>query len=60
MLYSKEHYDLMESFEREFSHYRLNKEAKEMWPREAIYQDGQANALFLAYRRGYALGKTQA
>lgn len=60
MLFSKEHYDLMESFEREFSHFRLDKEAKELWPREVIYQDGRVNVLFLAYRRGYAFGKTQA
>ncbi len=56
-LRSKEHYDLMAQFEREFSHLRLDKEPKELWPKGNIYCHGDANALFLAYRRGYALGK---
>ena len=57
MLKSKEHYDLMAQFDREFRHARLDKESKELWPRGIVYQDGMVNELFLAYRRGYALGK---
>lgn len=56
MLKSKEHIDLIAMFEREFSG-RKDKEPKEMWPKGHIYQDGQLNELFLAYRRGYAFGK---
>lgn len=58
MLLTKEHYDLMAMFEREFKHRRLDKEAKALWPKGVIYQDGHTNELFLAYRRGYAHGKT--
>ena len=60
MLMTKEHYDLMAQFEREFKHFRLDKESKEYWPSGNVYQDGQVNNIFLAYRRGYALGKVAA
>lgn len=57
MLKTQEHYDLMAQFEREFKGRRLDKEAKDLWPMGRVYQDGQLNELFLAYRQGYALGK---
>lgn len=53
----KEHYDLMANFEKLFKHRRLDKEDKAMWPKGVVYQDGEVNQLFLAYRHGYALGK---
>lgn len=53
---SKEHYDLMAQFEQEFSHRRTDKEDKARWAKGNVYQDGTTNELFLAYRRGYALG----
>lgn len=56
-LETKEHYDLMAQFEKEFHHRRLDKEDKSMWPKSVVYQNGETNELFLAYRRGYALGK---
>ena len=57
MLMTKEHYDLMASFEREHKHCRLTREKdKALWKRGAVYEDGRVNELFLAYRKGYALG----
>jgi hypothetical protein len=56
MLKTKEHYDLISQFEKEHSG-RFDKEPKESWPRGIVYQDGRVNELFLAYRRGYSLGK---
>lgn len=57
-LKTQEHIDLMAMFEREYTGcYRLDKEPKESWPRGHIYQHGELNELFLAYRKGYALGK---
>lgn len=57
MLQTKEHYELMEIFEREHNRHRLDREKdKELWKKGAIYQDGHVNGLFLAYRKGYALG----
>lgn len=60
-LLSKEHYELMEMFEKSFkkgSFYgRLDKEDKELWSRNIIYQDGNVNNLFLLYREGYIYGK---
>lgn len=58
MLLTQEHYELMDAFEREFRGFgRLDREAKEYWPRHRVYQDARVNDLFLAYRHGYALGK---
>lgn len=56
-LNSQDHIDLMAMFEREFSHMRLDREDKSMWPRGIVYQNGEANNAFLAYRRGYAFGR---
>lgn len=56
-LTSKDHYDLMAAFEREYKGQRFDKEAKELWSKGVVYQDGQTNALFLAYRRGYSYGE---
>lgn len=55
-LSSKDHYELIAMFEREFSTVRLDKEPKEIWAKGNIYQNGETNNLFLAYRRGYAFG----
>lgn len=60
MLFTAEHYDLLAQFEHEFKHRRLDKEVKDLWCKGIVYQDGQTNDLFLAYRKGYALGKTMA
>ena len=57
MLNSKEHYDLMAKFDRDFKNERLEKEPKDMWCKGRIYQDGNVNRMFLAYRMGYAYGK---
>lgn len=57
MLNTQEHIDLVAMFEREYTGRRLDKEAKELWKLGRIYQHGELNELFLAYRKGYALGK---
>lgn len=62
MLSSAEHYALMAQFEKDlrsfsFSHGRLERESKTLWPKRRIYQDGAVNQMFLAYSNGYAFGK---
>ena len=57
MLNTDEHTELMKMFEKVFSG-RKDKEPKASWPHGIIYQDGQVNELFLAYRHGYAYGKS--
>lgn len=58
---SKEHYELIEFFERTFKgQLRLDKEDKSMWPKGIIYQNGDANRLFKAFREGVAYGKAVA
>lgn len=55
-IHTQEHIDIIAMFEREHSG-RFDKETKSLWPMGRIYQDGQINELFLAYRRGYALAR---
>lgn len=60
---TKEHYDVIEAFERAMPHMRftsgrLDKEQKEMWSKGFIYQCGETNNLFLAFRHGVAHGKS--
>jgi hypothetical protein len=54
---SKDFYELLAMFEREFPGYRLDREPKDLWAKGNIYQSGETNALFLAYRRGVAYGR---
>lgn len=56
-LLGKEHYELMQMFEKIVTGYRTDKENKELWAKGIIYQDGEYNKLFLAYRKGYSFGK---
>lgn len=56
-LTSKDHYELMDMFEREFAGFgRLDKEDKSLWAKGQIYQHGDMNNLFLAYRKGASYG----
>lgn len=57
MLNTQEHIDLVAIFEREYRGHRMDKEKRALWPKGRIFQNGETNELFLAYRRGYALGK---
>jgi hypothetical protein len=55
-LKSQAHIEMMAMFER-LKPGRLDKEAKEMWPKARIYQDGHVNELFLTFRQGVAYGQ---
>jgi hypothetical protein len=57
MIFTKEHYELIAMFEKNFPNKRFDKEPREDWTRKVIYQDGSVNSLFLAFRMGYQLGK---
>lgn len=54
---TKDHYDLMAQFEKDYSDRRLDREDRSEWRRGHVYQNGETNALFCAYRKGYSLGK---
>lgn len=56
-LLAREHYELMAMFEREFQGLRFDREDKALWPKGNVYQSGETNNLFLAYRRGFAYGR---
>ena len=53
---TKEHLDMMAMFERIFSDRRLDKEDRALWSRGNVYQNGDVNQLFLAFRQGVAYG----
>lgn len=55
-----EHYDIIEFFDRQHKHLRLDKEAKDLWVKGNVYQSGETNSLFLAFRAGVAYGKAVA
>ena len=56
-LFGKEHCELMDEFEKIYKHECLDKEDRELWSKGIIYQNGQVNKLFLAFRWGYAVRK---
>jgi hypothetical protein len=56
-LLSQDHYDLIAMFDRLYKGERLDKETKDMWPKGYVYQNGETNRLFLAFRQGVAYGR---
>ena len=57
-LLSRDHHEMISFFERHFKGaFRLDKEDKALWSKGYIYQNGEANAAFLAFREGVAYGK---
>ena len=54
---SKEHYEILDSFEKQFSEYRLDKEARGLWIKGIVYQSGETNALYTAFISGYSSGR---
>ncbi len=57
-LLGQEHYDLMAQFERDTKYGPFAREEKAMWPKGYVYQNGEVNQRFLAYRSGYAFAKS--
>ena len=54
---TKEFYDVISGFEKEYKFLRLDKEPEKLWKKGIVYQDGETNKLYLAYRLGYSLGR---
>ena len=63
MLQTKEFYEIMEAFEKEAWHLvsmgsqGLKREAKELWPKQIYYVDGNANNAFRVFLNGVSFGK---
>lgn len=59
MLMTKEYYEVMEMFEKEYKKegFRMDKEPKDLWSKNFVYQDDLLNKLFIAYQKGYAFGQ---
>ena len=56
---SNEDYAMMQIFEKIYGKdYRMDKEDKSMWSQKIIYQQPDANALYLAFRHGVAYGRS--
>lgn len=59
MLFTKEHDDIMQAFEQQHRSLRLDREKdRTLWSKGYLYQDGEANRLFIAFRLGCAFAKT--
>lgn len=57
---SKEAYELMGQFERDYHHMRLDREKdKTLWARGNVYENGETNKTFAIYCMGYSFGKTR-
>lgn len=54
---TQEHYDIIAMFEKLGLGVRYEKEAKELWQKGHVFQHGETNNLFLAFRHGVAFGK---
>jgi len=52
----KEHYDLMNEFDKQFK-VIPKREPKELWAKGFLYQHGETNKAFIAFRHGYGLAK---
>lgn len=58
MIGTKEHYDILENFEKNFNNMRLDKEPKELWSQGRVYQSGETNNAYSAFILGYSFGRT--
>jgi hypothetical protein len=56
---TSEFYSLTEQFEKAYKHLRLDKENRELWPKQRFYQSGETNAIFLAFLHGYQVGRLE-
>lgn len=55
---TKEHHEILENFEKHYSHLRLDKEkSKGLWRKGQVYENGETNALYQAYIIGYGFGR---
>lgn len=61
-LLSKDHYEMMTFFEKTFKGmFRMDREEdKGLWAKGCVYQHGEANAMFKAFRQGVAYGASNA
>lgn len=56
---SKEHYEILDSFEKDYRRLSMDREEKSLWKKGQVYQNGYVNALYQAYAAGYALGRVK-
>ena len=55
---SKEHYDIMAEFEKNFYDQRLDREKdKALWKKGQVYENGETNKLYQAFISGYSLAR---
>ena len=54
---TKEFDDILENFDKNFKHMRLDKESKEYWSKGQVYQNGETNNAYSAFVLGYSLGR---
>lgn len=58
-IHTQEHYEIIEAFERLKLGVRYDKEPKSLWLKSNIYQCGETNKLFIAFRHGYSAARCE-
>lgn len=56
-IHTQEHIEIMKSFEALKLGSRYETEPKDLWVKGNIYQCGETNKLFIAFRHGYSNGR---
>ena len=57
---SKEHYEILANFEKNFKGMRLDKEKNnELWKIGQVYENGETNKMYQAFIMGYSFGRAQ-
>jgi len=56
---SKEHYDILDNFEKNHKYLRLDREEQSLWGIGQVYQNGETNNLYKSFILGYSLGRCQ-
>lgn len=56
---TKEHFEILKNFEKNFPNLRLDKEEKDLWVKGIVYQSGETNSCYKAFIIGYSFGRLQ-
>ena len=57
---SKEHYEILSNFEKNFKEMRLDREKNmDLWKIGQVYENGETNKMYQAFILGYAFGRAK-
>ena len=57
---SKEHYEILSNFEKNFKEMRLDREKNiDLWKIGQVYENGETNKMYQAFIMGYSFGRAK-